>query len=114
LEIFICKSIEDARYRKLKLTYSAECILYHIPNTAIIQRFQNEVLRNIADEPWYVRNAELHRELKMDIVTAEIRRYARKHEDRLIHHENVEAIQLLENGELLRRLRRRKPFELVS
>ena len=25
-------------------------------NTAIIQRFQNEVLRNVFDAPWYVRN----------------------------------------------------------
>jgi hypothetical protein len=30
--------------------------------------------------------------LKMDMVTAEIRRYARKHEERLLHHENVEGI----------------------
>jgi hypothetical protein len=32
----------------------------------------------------------------------------------LLHHENVEAIQLLKNSELLRRLQRTKPFELVS
>jgi hypothetical protein len=83
-------------------------------NTAIIQRFQNKVLRNTVDAPWYVRNADLHRDLKMDTVTAEIRRYATKHEERLLHHANVEAIQLLDNSELLRRLKRTKPFELVS
>jgi hypothetical protein len=33
-------------------------------NTAIIQRFQNKVLRNIVDAPWYVRNADLHRDVK--------------------------------------------------
>jgi hypothetical protein len=32
---------------------------------------------------------------------------------RLLRHDNVEAIQLLDNGDLLRRLRRTKPFELV-
>jgi hypothetical protein len=37
----------------------------------------------------------------------------RKQEERLLHHDNVEAIQLLDNGELTRRLRRMKPFELV-
>jgi hypothetical protein len=50
----------------------------------------------------------------MQIVTAEIRRFANKHEERLHHHGNVEAIQLLDNSELLRRLRRTKPFELVN
>jgi len=49
----------------------------------------------------------------MEMVTAEIRRFSRKHEERLLHH-NVEAIQLLDNSELLRRLKRIKPFELVS
>jgi len=46
--------------------------------------------------PWYVRNAGLHRDLKMEMVTAEIRRCARKHEERLLHHDNVKAIQLLD------------------
>jgi hypothetical protein len=83
-------------------------------NPTIIQRFRNKVLRNVIDASWYVRNADLHRDLKMDMVTAEIRRLARKHEERLLHHENVEAIQLLDNSELLRKLKRTKPFELVS
>jgi hypothetical protein len=78
------------------------------------QRSQTKVLRNIDNAPWYIRNADLHRDLKMDTVMAEIRRYARKHEERLLHHINVEAIQLLDNSELLRRLQRTKPFELVS
>jgi hypothetical protein len=34
-------------------------------NIAIIQRFQNKVLRAIVNAPWYVRNADLHRDLKM-------------------------------------------------
>jgi hypothetical protein len=39
-------------------------------NTAVIQRFQNKVLRNIVDARWYVRNADLYRDLKMEKVTA--------------------------------------------
>jgi hypothetical protein len=50
----------------------------------------------------------------MEMVTAEIQRFARKHEARLYHHVNVEAIQLLDNSELLRRLKRTKPFELAN
>jgi len=50
----------------------------------------------------------------MEMVTAEIKRFARKHEERLHHHDNVEAIQLLDSTELLRRLKRTKPFELAN
>ena len=48
----------------------------------------------------------------MEMVTVEIKRFARKHEERVHHHDNVEAIQLLDNSKLLRRLKRTKPFEL--
>jgi hypothetical protein len=47
------------------------------------------------------------------MLTAEVRRFARKHEERLLHHDNVEVIQLYENSELIHKLRRTKPFELV-
>jgi hypothetical protein len=80
-------------------------------NVAIIQRFQNKVLRNIVDAPWHVRNADHHRDLHMEMATAEIRRFARKREGRFLRHDNVEAIQFLDNSELLRRLKRTNPFE---
>jgi hypothetical protein len=50
----------------------------------------------------------------MQMVTAEIQRFARKHEERLHHHANAEAIQLLDNSEMLRRRKRTKPFELLN
>jgi hypothetical protein len=53
-------------------------------------------------------------DLKMEMATAEIKRFARKHEERFHHHDNVEAIQLLDNSELLRRLKRNKPFDLAD
>lgn len=81
-------------------------------NVEIIQRFQNKVLRSSVDAPWYVRNSDLHRDLGMATVTSEIQRFAIKHEERLHHHVNVEAIQLLDvHG--MRRLKRKKPHELV-
>jgi len=40
----------------------------------------------------------------MEMVTAEIRQLARKHEERLLHRDNVEAIQLLDNSALQRSL----------
>jgi hypothetical protein len=39
--------------------------------------------------------------------------FAQKHEGRLHQHENVEAIQLLDSMGIVRRLQRKKPFELV-
>jgi hypothetical protein len=83
-------------------------------DASFASRFQNKVLRAIVDAPWYVRNAELRRDLKMEMVTAEIKRFARKHEERLHHHDNAEAIQLLDKSELLRRLDRTKPFEVAN
>jgi len=51
----------------------------------------------------------------MELVTNEIRNFAKKQEERLLHHVNVEAIQLLDNSELVRRFKRKKkkPFEQV-
>ena len=83
-------------------------------NIVIIQRFQNKVLRAIVNAPWYVRNADHHRNLKMEMVTAQIKRCDRKHEERFHHHDNAEAIHLLDNTELLGRLKRTKPFELAN
>ena len=83
-------------------------------NADIIQRYQNKVLRNTADAPCYIRNDDLLRDIQMEMVTNETGKFAKKHEERLLHHFNVEAIQLLDNSELVRRLRiKKKPFELV-
>jgi hypothetical protein len=75
-------------------------------NTDIIQRFQNNVLKNIVDAPWYIRNVDFLRDLQMEMVTNETGKFAEKHEEMLLHHVNVEAIQLLDNSELVRRLKK--------
>jgi len=55
----------------------------------------------------------LHRDLQVDVVSSEIQSFAQKHEGRLHHHENAEAIQFLDNMGIVRRLQREKRFELV-
>jgi len=68
----------------------------------------------MVNAPWYIRNNDLHRIMQVDVVTSEIQRFTQKHEGRLHHHENAEAIQLLDNTcTVRRRLQRKKPFELV-
>ena len=74
-------------------------------NLNIIQRFQNKVLRSIVNAPWYCRNSDLHRDLEVKTVSQTISKFARSHEQRLLYHVNVEAIQLLNNANQIIRLR---------
>lgn len=82
-------------------------------NIRIIQRFQNKVLRNMVNAPWYIRSQDIHRDLGIPMVADEIKKFASKHEVRLHQHVNTEALQLLDNQNLVRRLKRTKPFELI-
>ena len=59
--------------------------------------FQNKVLGNMVIAPWYVRNNDLHRDLQVNVVSSEMQRFAQKHQGRLHHHENGEAILLVGN-----------------
>jgi hypothetical protein len=71
------------------------------------------VLKGIVNAPWYARNSDIHGDLGIRMVTAEIKRLVKKHEDRLHQHTNVEVTQLLDNERTVRRLKRLKPLELV-
>jgi hypothetical protein len=44
----------------------------------------------------------------MELVTNEIGKFVKKHEERLLHHVSVEAIRLLDSSEPVRRLNRKK------
>jgi hypothetical protein len=61
----------------------------------------------MVNAPSYVRNNDLHRDLHVNVVFSEIQTFAQKHEGRL-HHENVEAVLLLDNTGIVRRLQREK------
>lgn len=78
-----------------------------------LETLQNRILRNIVCAPWYVRNDDLRRDLKIESIPNEIKKVARRHEERLHKHPNHEALQLLVNEPQMRRLKRTKPFELV-
>jgi hypothetical protein len=70
--------------------------------------FKTRYFRNIFDAPWYIRNANLHRDFQTEMVTNETGKFAKKHEERLLHHVKVKAIQVLNNSELVQRLNRKK------
>ena len=82
-------------------------------NLKPIQTFQNKVLRNIVNAPWYCRNSDIHRDLGIPTVAEEVKACAAKHETRLHDHVNVEALQLLDSSRIVRRLKRTKPQDLV-
>ena len=81
-------------------------------NRNIIQRFQNNVLRCIVNAPWYIRNADLHRDLGVETVSETIKKLSAAHQTRLQGHVNEEALQLLNVDTQTRRLKRIKPHEL--
>lgn len=63
-------------------------------NIAIIQRTQNGILKNLANAPWFLRNSELHGELNMNTVSAEIKKFAATYKKRLAIHPNPLAEEL--------------------
>jgi hypothetical protein len=46
----------------------------------------------------------------METVTNEIGKFPKMHEERLLHRVNFEAIRLVDNSELVRRLKKNKAF----
>lgn len=61
---------------KPNLTYRLE--RWEKLNIAAIQRLQNKWLRNIVDTPWFMRNTQIHKDLKMCAVTEEVQYYMKK------------------------------------
>lgn len=64
-------------------------------NISIIQRAQNMMLKTIASAPWFITNSEIHEHLQMSTVKEEIRATAAKYKERLAHHPNELAAQLV-------------------
>lgn len=78
-----------------------------------IQSFQNRILRNIVNAPWYIRNTDLQRDLGIDSVKNTISKIANTHHGKLLEHVNIEARELINNNHQSRRLRRTKPQDLL-
>jgi Reverse transcriptase (RNA-dependent DNA polymerase)/Endonuclease-reverse transcriptase len=81
-------------------------------NVEILQRFQNKVLKAIVNAPLYTRIEEIHEYLKIPTVKEEIRRYSEKYQLKLQSHPNHLAVNLLDNSEHVRRLKRYRTLDL--
>lgn len=74
-------------------------------NIMYIQRVQNNILRTIANAPWFSKNDEIHEYLNVPTVQAEIDKHKKNYAYRLSIHPNVLANDLLKP--LPRRLKRK-------
>lgn len=81
-------------------------------NIEILQRFQSKMLRTITSAPWYITNRTLHNDMNLLTVKEEINNTATKYQTRLETHTNYLAINLLDNSETIRRLKRLHPTDL--
>ena len=77
-----------------------------------IQTRQNVILRTIVNACQYSRNDDVHKDLNVPLVDSVIRDFAAAHEKRLHKHVNIEATQLLDTQDDVRRLKRVKPLDL--
>ena len=66
------------------------------------------------DCPWYIRNADLHRDLGIDLVKKVAQSLASAHALRLHNHVNEEVSNLLLSSEGVRRLRRVRPSIIID
>jgi hypothetical protein len=75
-------------------------------NTEILERFQSKALRMIVDAAWYVPNTVIRRDLQTPAGKEEIRRYSSQYSARLSAHPNGLVVNLMEQQDINRRLRR--------
>jgi hypothetical protein len=115
--ILSCQSTINSYKQVIHPVWSYSIQLWACASDCIIQvvrRYQNKVLKCIVSAPWYVRNSDLHRDLGTETVTDIIAKFANSHEQRLQDHNNIEVSRLLTVNNITRRLKRKKPFELVG
>lgn len=82
-------------------------------NRLIIQRCQNYALRMITNARWYQKNEDLHADMQIKTIEETIQELVLTHSLRLRQHVNVGAANLLNFGEDVRRLKRRKIQDMM-
>uniref|UniRef100_A0A6B2EET6 Putative reverse transcriptase n=1 Tax=Phlebotomus kandelakii TaxID=1109342 RepID=A0A6B2EET6_9DIPT len=80
-----------------------------LSNVNIIQRFENKVLRQVTNAPWYVTNETIRNDLRIPDVKTEIQKQRRNYAMRLQNHPNTLARDLLKNTGSTRLKRKRLP-----
>lgn len=83
-------------------------------NISKIERFQSKSIRIMINAPWYIRNDDIYRDLKMETVKDVIRIYSETYAQRLRSHPNPLATGLInDNLQQTRRLKRKIPLHIM-
>ena len=77
-----------------------------------IETEQAKILRTIVNAPWYVRNKDLRKDLKIPTVKEEIARYAKKYKERLVTYPN-QLVAETNKTIIERRLKKKHPADLT-
>jgi hypothetical protein len=85
-------------------------MLLMLLSSAIIQRQQSKILRQIVNAPWYITNCTLHHDLRIPTVQEVVKQKAIRHISNIADHPNPLLSQLLEP--VIRRLKRQWPIDL--
>lgn len=83
-------------------------------NIAILQRFQNKVLRAIVDAPRYMPNSVIQRDIQIASVSEVIAEFSAKYRKRVLVHPSLLARELFERNVSERRLKRFIPSDLTN
>lgn len=81
-------------------------------NIEILQRYQNSILKLIAQAPWFTKNTEVHEYFQMPTIKQEIRTRSLKYCQKLPNHPNHLARALFEGERPPKRLKRYHILEL--
>lgn len=81
-------------------------------NVNMLERYQSKTLRLITNAPWFVTNKAILKDLEMETVKDEIRRFSENYLNRLSVHPNPLAVALLDNSNETRRLKRLHVLDL--
>ena len=77
-----------------------------------IETEQAKILKTIVNAPWYVRNEDLHKNLKIPTVKEEIATYAKKYKKRLVTRRN-QLVAETNKTIIERRLKKKHPADLT-
>lgn len=75
-------------------------------NIEILQRYQSKTLRLITDAPWFIKNTNIHSDLRIPTIKEEIKNFSERYLERLSNHSNILAINLLDDSNEIHRLKR--------
>ena len=75
-------------------------------NIEILRRYQSKTLRLITNAPWFIKNNAILNDLGIASIKDEINKFSERYLNRLSYHSNTLAINLLNDEEEVRRLKR--------